>query len=159
MTNSDQLLLQMTLKSWATQISRAEKYFDSKSDADFAKEIAAGKNTIIYLFGHLVTSNDTMMTLFGFGPEMYPAYREIFSKLPDKSGQKFPTVAEVRQAWKDVHQTLQKNFDKMSVSDWLSKHTAMTDEDLVKDPGRNKLSVLISRTGHVAYHLGQLVLA
>jgi len=34
----------------------------------------------------------------------------------------------------------------------------MTDEDLAKDPGRNKLSVLINRTNHMAYHIGQLVL-
>jgi hypothetical protein len=34
----------------------------------------------------------------------------------------------------------------------------MTEEDFEKEPGRNKLSVLINRTNHMAYHLGQLVL-
>jgi hypothetical protein len=30
---------------------------------------------------------------------------------------------------------------------------------LAKEPTRNKLSVLLNRTSHVAYHLGQLILA
>jgi hypothetical protein len=47
----------------------------------------------------------------------------------------------------------------MSADDWFRAHSAMTEEDLAADPGRNKLSVLINRTNHVAYHLGQLVLA
>ena len=47
---------------------------------------------------------------------------------------------------------------KMMPDDWFSRHTAMTDEDFEKEPGRNKLSVVINRTNHMAYHLGQLVL-
>jgi hypothetical protein len=35
----------------------------------------------------------------------------------------------------------------------------MTDEDFAKNPARNKLSVLLNRTSHVAYHLGQMLLA
>ena len=108
--------------------------------------------------GHLVSSNDTMMTLFGFGPKLYPSYEEIFSKNPDRAVPQ-PPVSEIRKAWKETHDTLAKNFGKLSVNEWLDKHTSMTAEDLAKEPTRNKLSVLISRTNHVAYHMGQLVLA
>ena len=34
----------------------------------------------------------------------------------------------------------------------------MTDADFAANPLRNRLAVLLSRTGHVAYHLGQCAL-
>lgn len=151
------ILVDMALKAWNQQVSRAEKFFTEQSDEDLQKEVAPGKNRISYLMGHLTSSNDTMMTLFGFGPKLYPAYEDIFSKNPDRNVPQ-PPAAEIRKAWKDVHEALARSFAKLSVDEWLSKHTAMTDEDLVKEPTRNKLSVLISRTNHVSYHMGQLVL-
>ena len=151
------ILVDMALKAWNQQIGRAEKFFDAHNDDDFQKEVAPGKNRISYLAGHLTASNDTMMTLFGLGPKLYPSYEEIFSKNPDRAKSQ-PPIAEIRKAWKETHAALAAHFGKLSVDEWLDKHTAMTDEDLAKEPTRNKLSVLISRTNHVAYHLGQLVL-
>lgn len=147
----------MALKAWNQQISRAEKYFDAQSDDNLEKEVAPGKNRLAYLYGHLTASNDTMNVLFGFGPRQYPAFEDIFSKNPDRA-LPHPPIAEIRKAWKETHQALSKNFEKLSVNEWLDKHTAMTAEDLAKEPTRNKLSVLFSRTNHVAYHMGQLVL-
>ncbi|HEX8061250.1 MAG TPA: DinB family protein, partial [Cyclobacteriaceae bacterium] len=117
-----------------------------------------GKNRLSYLMGHLVSSNESMMTLFGFGPKLYPSFEDIFSKNPDKALPQ-PPISEIRKAWKESHDNLAKHFNKLSVNDWLDKHTAMTAEDLAKEPTRNKMSVLISRTSHVSYHVGQAVLA
>jgi hypothetical protein len=33
------------------------------------------------------------------------------------------------------------------------------EDDYAKDPTRNRLSVLLSRTNHMSYHLGQIPLA
>lgn len=149
------ILVDMALKAWNQQISRAEKYFDALSDENLEKEVAPGRNRIAYLYGHLTASNDTMNKLFGFGPPMYPSFAEPFSAKPDRA-LPLPPASEIRKAWKETHQALSKNFEKLSVSEWLDKHTSMTEEDLAKEPTRNKLSVLISRTNHVAYHMGQL---
>jgi uncharacterized damage-inducible protein DinB len=151
------ILVDMALKAWNQQISRAEKFFDAQSDEALEKEVAPGRNRISYLFGHLISSNDSMMTLFGFGERLYPAFDDIFSKNPDRVKQQ-PPASEIRNAWKETHRVLAKNFEKLPVSEWLGTHTAMTPEDLAKEPTRNKLSVLISRTNHVAYHMGQLML-
>ncbi len=35
---------------------------------------------------------------------------------------------------------------------------AVTAEDFAREPHRNKLNIVLNRTGHVSYHLGQLVL-
>jgi hypothetical protein len=45
----------------------------------------------------------------------------------------------------------------MKPQDWLGRHTAVSEEDFQKEKHRNKLNVLISRTNHAGYHLGQLV--
>ncbi|HMJ67712.1 MAG TPA: DinB family protein [Cyclobacteriaceae bacterium] len=151
------ILVDMALKAWYQQVSRAEKFFDAQSDEGLEKEVAPGRNRIAYLYAHLTASNDGMMTLFGFGPRLYPSFEDIFSKNPDRA-LPHPPASEIRKAWKETHQALAKGFEKLSVNDWLDKHTAMTAEDLAKEPTRNKLSVLISRTNHIAYHMGQLVL-
>jgi hypothetical protein len=53
---------------------------------------------------------------------------------------------------------LQEHFDTLSTEQWFQRHTAVSEVDFEKEPHRNKLNVLLSRTSHIAYHLGQLVL-
>ena len=153
-----QIFVQMALKAWETQVSKTDKFFSTLSDESCLKELAPGKNRVIYLLGHLIAVNDTMISLFGFGERLYSHLDEPFVKNPDRSGLDFPAISELRNDWKKSNEILTGYFAKMSPDDWFSKHTAMTDEDLAKEPTRNKLSVLINRTNHLAYHLGQLVL-
>jgi hypothetical protein len=47
----------------------------------------------------------------------------------------------------------------MSGSDWVQRHSAVSEEDFAKDPSRNRFAVLLSRTNDLSYHLGQAVLA
>lgn len=47
---------------------------------------------------------------------------------------------------------------ELSPADWFAKHTAVSDEDFAKEPHRNRLNVLLSRTIHQSNHLGQLSL-
>jgi hypothetical protein len=46
----------------------------------------------------------------------------------------------------------------MSSNDWAHRHSAVSEEDFAKDPSRNRFAVLLSRTNHLSYHLGQAVL-
>jgi uncharacterized damage-inducible protein DinB len=156
--NRDQIFIDMALKAWNIQISRADKFFSSLPDEAFTKEIAPGKNRIIYLLGHLITVNEGMITLFELGKRSYHHWDEAFIQNADRV---IDTVdlASLKKAWRESNDQLSILFAKMSADDWFARHTAMTDEDLVKEPSRNKLSVLLNRTSHVAYHLGQLVLA
>ncbi len=89
----------------------------------------------------------------------YAHLDEAFLKNPDNAGLDTPSPAELRAAWKKSNAELSAYFSQMTPEDWFARHTAMSDEDFIKTPTRNKLSVLLNRTGHVAYHLGQLVLA
>ncbi|MEX2234067.1 MAG: DinB family protein [Cyclobacteriaceae bacterium] len=157
--NQNQIFIQMAIKQWDIQIGRADKFFNGLSDEALQKEIAPGKNRIIYLLGHLIAVNDNMNALFGLGPRSYAHLDEAFVNKPDRSSQPEPDAAPLRQDWKRSNEQLSALFARMTPEDWFSKHTAMTDEDLIKEPDRNKLSVLLTRVSHVAYHLGQMVLA
>ena len=55
------------------------------------------------------------------------------------------------------------NFEAVKIAIALGatlfeKHTAVSEEDFSKEPHRNKLNIVISRTSHLQYHTGQLVL-
>jgi hypothetical protein len=154
-----QLFTQMALQAWEIQISRTGKFLDFQTDEELLKEIAPGKNRNLYLLGHLIAVNDAMISLFGLGERSYAHLDEAFIKNPDKSGLEMPDAATLRTAWKSSNEQLSALFNPMRPEDWFSRHTAMTDEDFAKNPARNKLSVLLNRTSHVAYHLGQMLLA
>ena len=155
----NQIFIQMAIKQWDIQIGRADKFFNALSDEALQKEIAPGKNRIIYLLGHLIAVNDNLNALFGLSPRSYAHLDEAFVNNPDRSSLPSPDAATLRQDWKRSNEQLSALFARMTPEDWFSKHTAMTDEDLIKEPSRNKLSVLLTRVSHVAYHLGQMVLA
>ncbi|MBC7947895.1 MAG: DinB family protein [Chitinophagaceae bacterium] len=157
--DKQELFIQMALKAWDTHISKTTKYFDSISDEDMQNEIAPGKNRIVYLLGHLIAVNDGMIAFYDKGDRQYAHLDDAYVNNPDKVVSDVTSVSTLRAAWKQSNEKLSSIFASMSTADWFSRHTAMTDEDHQKEPWRNKLNVLLNRTNHVAYHLGQLVLA
>jgi hypothetical protein len=50
-------------------------------------------------------------------------------------------------------------FSKLSVADWLQKHGAVSEEDFLREPHWNQFTILLARTAHIAYHLGQAKLS
>ena len=146
------------LKVWKTQIERADKLFGRLSSEEVLREIAPGRNRVLYLWGHLAATHDAMLPLLGLGERLHPEFDAAFVSNPDKSKVHIPSHEQVRQAWKTVNSELWKGFEKMSWSDWLQRHTAISEADFAKDASRNRFAVLLSRTNHLSYHLGQAVL-
>jgi uncharacterized damage-inducible protein DinB len=70
-----------------------------------------------------------------------------------------PPVGELRKYWDEVNGKLLSQFASLSADEWLQRHCSMSEEDYAKDPTRNRLAVLLSRTNHLSYHLGQITLA
>jgi hypothetical protein len=146
------------LKVWKAQIERADKLFGSLSSEDVLREIAPGRNRLLYLWGHLTAVHDAMLPLLVIGERLHPEFDVAFVSNPDKSQANIPSHEQVRQAWTTVNGELSKGFDKMSWPDWLRRHTAVSEEDFAKDTSRNRFAILLSRTNHLSYHLGQAVL-
>jgi hypothetical protein len=41
--------------------------------------------------------------------------------------------------------------------EWFTRHNNVSAADFANEPHRNKLNIIINRTNHTSYHLGQLV--
>jgi hypothetical protein len=152
------LSVKMTLDRWYASIENLHKHLEGLSDQHLEREVAPGKNRGLYLLGHLIAVHDDMLRLLDMGQKQYPALEEPFIKMPDKAAQNIPTVAELRTYWKQQNQWLKENFDKLTAAQWFEKHTAVSEEDFSKEPHRNKLNIIITRTSHLQYHTGQMVL-
>jgi len=150
------LLVKMTLMAWDAQNIYLKKLISSLTDSQLAKETAPGRNTGTYLLGHLIAVSDGILPLLGFSDRLFPEMEEMFLKNPDKSGLTFPSVNELKQRLEKVNEKLNSHFQSTDLQGWLSRHTVVSPEDFAKEPHRNKLNVVITRTGHMAYHIGQM---
>ena len=157
MMNDQQLFVKMALDAWNIQIERTSKLFNSLSDEELKQEVAPGRNSGIYLLGHLTAVHDALFPLLELGQKRYPELEETFVKNPDKSGMPKPEAQLLRTSWDEVNKELEKRFNALSTSEWLKRHMAVSEGDFQKEPHRNKLNVVLNRTAHLANHLGQLL--
>jgi len=156
MNNQNEVFIRMVMFNWELQNEGVDSLLVSLSDEQFLKETAPGRNTGIYLLGHLTAVSDGILPLLELGEKLYPQLHEPFIKNPDKSGFEYPSIAELKIYWNNVNTTLKNKFGTMQPNDWFNRHTAVSEEDFAKEPHRNKLNILINRANHQSYHLGQL---
>ena len=105
------------LKVWKTQIDRADKLFGGLSSEEVLREIAPGRNRLLYLWGHLTAIHDAMLPLLGLRERLYPEFNFAFVSNPDKSRAGIPSHEQVRRAWNVVNAELWKGVETMSWSD------------------------------------------
>tara|TARA_R110002049_G_scaffold214533_3_gene385989 strand:+ start:7712 stop:8203 length:492 start_codon:yes stop_codon:yes gene_type:complete len=160
MTNQKELLVKMVLDMWHSRIAQIDKIISEISDEKLMTEIAPGKNRGIYILGHLIAVNDKMPTLFVNSAilPLFPALYSTFFANPDKLVTDIPSVLEIKTYWKEVNSMIEKYFNSLTTDEWFQKHNSISTEEFAKEPNRNKLNIIISRTNHMSYHLGQLTL-
>jgi hypothetical protein len=155
---SEQALVTAAVNSWKLNIERADRLFSPLTEEQLLKEVAPGKNRLIYLWGHLTAVHDRMLPLLILGSRLHPEYDALFLTNPDKTAPTLPAAEELKKAWNEINSTLLAGFEGLSAADWLQKHASVSEEDFAKDPLRNRFSVLLSRTTHISFHLGQTAL-
>lgn len=153
-----ELTVKMVLDRWNGSIANLNKHLNALSDEQLQKEIAPGKNRGTYLLGHLIAVHDDMLILMDMGEKLYPELYEPFIKLSDKASLQVPDASSLRALWTAHCEHLTNKFENMKSEDWFEKHTAVSEEEFTKEPHRNKLNIVITRTSHLQYHTGQLVL-
>ena len=157
-TMQEALFTKMVIAEWDKQNNNFNKLLSSLTDEQLSKEIAPGKNTGIYLVGHLIAISDAMLPLLAFGEKLFPHLENIFITSPDKSGLEMPSVAELKDHLKVVNAKLSEHILSTPPGEWFKRHMAVSEEDFAKEPHRNKLNIMINRSNHMSYHLGQLIL-
>src|SRR6202047_3728431 len=99
------------LKVWKAQIERADKLFGGLSSEEVLREIAPGRNRLLYLWGHLTAVHDAMLPLLSLGERLHPEFDAAFVANPDKSRADIPSHEQVHRAWNVVNAELRKAFD------------------------------------------------
>jgi hypothetical protein len=155
----EQSVVASAVHAWTLNLERADKLFSGLSDQQLLKEIAPGKNRLVYLWGHLVAVHDAMLPLLGLGPRLHPELDPAFLTGADRAVAELPSAAELKRQWEEVNGKLLAGFAGFTAADWAQKHSVVSEEDFAANPLRNRFAILLSRTSHVAYHLGQAVLA
>ncbi len=151
-------LVESTLRTWQQGVDRATKLFGGLDETGLQREVAPGKNRLIYLYGHLAAVSDAMFAQLRLGERLHPEFDALFLKAPDKTVE-LPSGAVVKAAWEEVHGRLKVEMAKLSPAEWVERHAVVSEEDFAKEPHRNRFTMLLGRTAHLGFHLGQAVLA
>lgn len=154
--NTNHVMVKMMLDRWHSLVKNTDAILNALSDEQLQKEIVPGKNRGIYVLGHLIAVHDDMLLLLDFGNKLFPELNEPFLKLADKAVAEIPSAKELRESWNEMNKVLNQKFDSLQPDDWFQKHTVVSAEDFIKEPHRNKLNILLTRTTHLAHHSAQL---
>ena len=157
MDSQIELAIKIALDAWHAEITGTDKLFNELTDEQLQNEVSSGRNTGTYLLGHLTAVHDALFPLLGIGEKLYPELESPFIKNPDNSGLERPPVKDLRNYWRSVNEKLSGYFNQFTPEEWFQKHTSVNEEDFAKQPHRNRLNVLVSRTNHLSYHRGQIV--
>src|SRR5713101_7565 len=103
------LSVHVSINSWRLAVERANKIFSSLTEDQLLKEVAPGKNRLIYIWGHLTAIHDAMFPILGLGPRMHSELDEIFVTSPDKAAQ-LPSASELKKYWDEVNGKLLSHF-------------------------------------------------
>jgi hypothetical protein len=155
---SNELLVSTVVNAWKLVVSRIDQAVASCGDSDFQREVAPGKNRIFYLLGHLTAVHDRLFPLLRVGARLHPDFDEIFLANPDRTSPDTVSPADLKKAWSEVNGKLTAAFENLRPEEWLERHNDVSPEDFAKEPLRNRLAVLLSRTSHASFHGGQLAL-
>lgn len=157
MVSEKELFIKMVISNWDLQVGRINSVLSKLSDEELSTPTAPGRNTGIYLLGHLAAVSDGMFTFLGIGEKLNPKMEELFVRKPEDSGLEKPSIAELKDYWNKVNTLLSDKMNQIAPEEWFNRHMAVSEEDFAKEPHRNKLNIVINRTNHLSYHLGQLV--
>jgi hypothetical protein len=155
----EDLLVQTVVASWKQIIDRLDRRFTPLNDEQFQQQVAPDKNRLFYLLGHLTCVHDRMLPLLGIGERLYPQLDEVYITNPDRALADPLTAADLKKAWSEVNVAITSAVERFSANEWLKKHSAVSEQDFIKEPLRNRLALFLSRTNHASFHAGQAVLA
>jgi hypothetical protein len=80
---SQQLSVKVAINSWRLVVERADKIFSNLTEDQLLREVAPGRNRLIYLWGHLTAIHDAMFPILGLGERLHAELDAIFISAPD----------------------------------------------------------------------------
>ena len=153
----EELMVQTALAGWKQWTDRLEKGLAARQDESLEQTVAPGKNRIRYIVGHLAAVNDRILPSLGM-ERLHPELDAAFLDNPDGKLPDTIPAAELKRMLLEVDAAVTARLEALQPGEWLERHAMVSAEDFAKEPLRNRLALVLSRTSHVAMHVGQLVL-
>jgi hypothetical protein len=158
--SAENVMVKNAVGSWKQWVAQIDKTIGAFGDEELQREVAPGRNRLYYLLGHLTAVHDRLFSTLRLGQRLHPELDEEFIVKADKTVlDQRVTTRELRSLWSEVNEKLTAAMEKLSPEEWLERHDSVSPEDFAKEPQRNRLAVLLSRTTHAAMHEGQMRLA
>jgi len=154
---NEEALAMTAINTWKLVIGRLDQKLAKLTDDDLQEQIAPGKNRSFYILGHLTAIHDRLFSLLDLGERLHPELDEVYIANPDRSLGDPVSASDLRKAWTEVNARLTAAFEGFTSEDWFQRHDEASDDDFAIDPTRNRFAVVLNRTGHASYHLGQIV--
>ena len=155
---ADQMLVDAVLRTWKFNVDRVEQSFSALTEQQLETRVAPGRNRMLYLLGHIAAVHDRMLPLLGVGDRRHPELDAMFLEKADSGSASPVPMSVLKDILADTNRALWAAFTTWTPTEWLSKHAAVSDADFAKEPHRNRMSVLLSRNSHLAFHHGQILL-
>ena len=149
----------IVLNQWNSYTKKGLQLLETLSELQFNTEIEKGANTPSWIFGHLAETHDALFPLLEIRPLLYPEMKEMYVHNHATPSQDPFTKERLTEVWKEIHTRLDNSIRGFSAEQWFERHTAVSQEEFVKEPHRNKINIILSRTTHMAHHLGQVSMA
>jgi hypothetical protein len=154
----EQQLVDGVLRNWKFNTDRFEAFVRDLTDEQLEARVAPGRNRLLYLLGHIAAVHDRMLPLLGIGARQHQNLDAFFLESPDGGTASPVPVARLKEILLEVDGTLSSALNAWTPTDWLAKHTSVSDEDFAREPHRNRMSIVLSRNTHLAFHYGQVIL-
>jgi uncharacterized damage-inducible protein DinB len=155
--NHEKTIVDLILNQLEGKVQQTTAVFTTLGAEAAQVPVAPDRNTVSYLLGHLVAVHDKLLEGLDLGQRLHPEWDSLFLT-PQQAGSEYPAYQDLLGAWQQVNAALVAGFATLSIDDWLTKHAYVSDADFAREPHRNKLNLLLSRTGHLFHHGGQLAL-
>jgi len=151
----ENILAKKFYQQYVMMIEWVDIYIKMLTDEEFEMELSPDKNHGVWIFGHLITSDDDFSYYMGKGNFMFPEYQDLFgqgSKLqPVKN---YPEVSKLKEQWKSVCEKNKKIYESLKDEEFEESPENMTDE--MKKYFITKGKVVMAWQLHQMYHGGQL---
>jgi len=117
---SHELPVKVAINSWRLVVERADEIFSRLTEDQLLREVAPGKNRVIYLWGHLIAVHDRMFSILGLGPRLHLELDAVFIDNPDRAVSEKPSAGQLKQYWHEVNEKLLLQFQSLSADEWMS---------------------------------------
>jgi DinB superfamily len=137
-------------------LALAEAALEGLTDEHRAVEPERGAKTAGWLVGHLVVTGEFARRLCGRSPVVPVEWRRAFNPgtQPSPRGEDYPRMAELRQAFRAVYEDLCAAYPVAGAGLFDAPNPSERTREALPTAGEFVAFIL---TGHLGYHLGQLV--